>query len=57
MFSCKTAGLWNLLTVCPDSGTSHRPEKGVCRVLDLAKHRGEGLPFQVEKASKKAPSI
>ena len=33
MFSCKTAGLWNLLTMCPDRGTSPRPEKGVCRVV------------------------
>ena len=30
---CKTAGLRNLLTMCPDRGALPRPEKGVCRVV------------------------
>ena len=33
MFSCKTAGLRNLLTVSPDSGISPRTEMGVFEVV------------------------
>ena len=33
MFICKTAGLRNLLTECPNRGTSPRPEKNVCRIV------------------------
>ena len=47
MFSCKTAGLRNLLMVCPGRGTSPRPERGVCRVVGLTEHQGVELPFQV----------
>ena len=48
MFSCKTAGIRNLLTVCRDRDTSLRPKKGVCHVVGPGE-TSEWLSFQVDR--------
>ena len=41
MFSCRIAGLRNLLTMCPEAEqTSPRPEKDVCRLVGLGSASG-----------------